>query len=670
MRFFPNSYGVLREYNPNHEPGGSAKGGQFAKKSGGAPGSVQSTGEPPHQPSLVDTTTGQPKFDPRQPPQEKHGLQIERPADTKKKAAAGGEHEKITDFTDNDDADAALQALGVSMSARDVAQGMVSAIEGETFEVQVSTHGDGGSRYDGPDPTDVRSDYEEWSGERMSEAESDMHDSERRDFLSYSEGAYLKAGDAANDAIHAHNDGRFVNADVWDKATKDMTPEEEAAFQHTNALAERLFDKDNGVVNEEGLFRGTTAERSFTKRIVDEYIDEHPDAKFLPLPDADGAPGQSAFDRDYRAEHSKWFNNEDGFSNWLDDGQGSDAGENIPTFDSWYADQYGHSPDKYGESGSYGEDAEVEFVFSGSNGSHITRTFSMKDGELHVHHDYFSAGGTGDGLSKQFYQGALPTYDKMGVHSISTLADIDVGAYTWARFGFTPDNPYSIAQRVESRGKKLFKDSGLFDDADWASFTSLIDRNEKSFLWDVADAKYYTTPEKAQALMGNWMRRGSYGSAVISNKKTREEAAKGIVSVGRLAMVDDNGNMHWEGTLDLHDEESVRRLEGYVGVWRAGRGGLRTDPTPAPPSGPRSEVAAIAQRMRQREDTERANQANIDAANAIHAKAGRFNAKMDRYNAASSRPLSQPQANKVWQRVQRGVPFERAVQDFRRKATP
>lgn len=374
----------------------------------------------------------------------------------------------------------------------------------------------------------------------------------------------------------------------------------------------------------------------------------------IPFPEAYGDGGEDYFDQDYRTEHSKYFNDHDGFDNWVEDGHEQSAIDNadIPSFDTWYEREYGHSPDKYG-SGGDGDysDASVEFVFSGSQGSHITRTFSMKDGELHVHHDYFTAGATGDGLAKQLYQGSLPIYDEIGVQSISTLADIDVGSYAWARFGFQPDSPRSVSRSVTERAERMFKNNGLFDEGDWTSFQKLVDPSDGSFMWDVVDAKYYTTPEKAKAFINQIG--PQYTSDPVAGRKAFEDASKGIVSVGRLLMVD--SNISWNGTLDLHDEESVKRLEGYVGVWRASRAGLRSEPTPTPPSGPRLTPAQT--------------QAKIDARASKVVRTERaqvVNRVLSRYQKDPATRLGQDSADRVWQAaVNGGMAFSDAVKQER-----
>lgn len=667
----------IREYNPNHEPKGSPKGGQFAK----AP--AQSTGEP-YQPPLVDVKTGEPKFDP-----EKKGLKIERPGGAKKSSKTASQVSHLRSFNEEDGVAEALGALGVSVSARTIAEAMVSEVTGETFSVHVSaTDSDGGPlrRNDGPDPSDVRDTYDEWVSERVSEQESDLHREDRGDYLDASEASYSVIHGRVNELL---GDRVVGGGDATEIAAREAWADPELR-DHSLALAEKIYDTDLELVDTDGRLRGRSIREGTglnddakLQQVVQDYLKENPDAKFAPFPgNYLGEPGGEHFDRKFRAEHSKFFNSNDGLDNWIDDDQSSRI--DVPSFDDWYEREYGHSPDDYGE-GSF-DDANVEFTFSGSKGSSITRSFSMKDGELHVHHDYFKAGTTGEGLSKQLYQGSLPMYDRMGVRSISTQANIDTGAYAWARYGFTADNPRSMAQHWKGEGERLFKDTGLFDAADWDNFTALLgDGTDGTIAWDLADARYYTTPERAMALAKEWERPPSrYGhmhnepARAVFNKMLHDDAAKGVVNVGRLAMlaagrdgIDVEG---WSATLDLQDEDSVKRLEGYVGPWRdrhvrypatpeerrewLQRNGVSAADAAHVTSGkpPKQQIAAGVPRR------------DLDDARRIYKKAGKFNQQLARYNAAASpeRQIRGDDANILWGHVQRGVPFERAVQDKQR----
>jgi hypothetical protein len=67
------------------------------------------------------------------------------------------------------------------------------------------------------------------------------------------------------------------------------------------------------------------------------------------------------------------------------------------------------------------------------------RTFKTENGEKAVHHDYFSIPKDlqGKGLSKKVFKALYKQYRNAGVTKMDVYANIDVGGYTWARYGFT-----------------------------------------------------------------------------------------------------------------------------------------------------------------------------------------------------------------------------------------
>ncbi len=77
------------------------------------------------------------------------------------------------------------------------------------------------------------------------------------------------------------------------------------------------------------------------------------------------------------------------------------------------------------------EDAEFKQFY-------ISRTFfGLKDG-VEVHHSLFEIGKKyqGGGISKEVFRIFYKQYQRIGVRYINVEANIDVGGYTWARYGF------------------------------------------------------------------------------------------------------------------------------------------------------------------------------------------------------------------------------------------
>jgi GNAT superfamily N-acetyltransferase len=85
----------------------------------------------------------------------------------------------------------------------------------------------------------------------------------------------------------------------------------------------------------------------------------------------------------------------------------------------------------------------TEIVFYGSyvNGGTVklVRTFRIENGEKAVHHDYFTLPNElqGKGISKKVFKVLYEQYRNAGVTKMDVLANIDVGGYTWAKYGFT-----------------------------------------------------------------------------------------------------------------------------------------------------------------------------------------------------------------------------------------
>jgi ribosomal protein S18 acetylase RimI-like enzyme len=84
-------------------------------------------------------------------------------------------------------------------------------------------------------------------------------------------------------------------------------------------------------------------------------------------------------------------------------------------------------------------------------GFNITRTFSERTGGIEVHHDYFSLAKNyqGQGISKDVFRLLYEQYRRMGVRYISVDANIDVGGYTWARYGFMATRKSEVLSAIE-----------------------------------------------------------------------------------------------------------------------------------------------------------------------------------------------------------------------------
>lgn len=75
--------------------------------------------------------------------------------------------------------------------------------------------------------------------------------------------------------------------------------------------------------------------------------------------------------------------------------------------------------------------------FYGDDGTLITREFRRDRADnLTVYHALFQAGTQGAGGSKALFRTSVGVYDVLGVKRVDVFADISVGGYCWAKYGF------------------------------------------------------------------------------------------------------------------------------------------------------------------------------------------------------------------------------------------
>lgn len=167
----------------------------------------------------------------------------------------------------------------------------------------------------------------------------------------------------------------------------------------------------------------------------------------------------------------------------------------------------------------YGKDYfAVNFEGGDSHGKRfmLTRTFTDRgeDG-IEVHHDLFQLpkSAQGKGTSKRILGMFYEEYKRMGVTEISVDANIDVGGYTWARYGFN-----AISKREAM--------SAAYGQEAW---DFIEDYYKKNGLSEDKPFPMYLLTEQP------WGKRALLGS-------------------------------FWSGTLNLNDPTQVARFEKYLGL--------------------------------------------------------------------------------------------------------
>lgn len=163
--------------------------------------------------------------------------------------------------------------------------------------------------------------------------------------------------------------------------------------------------------------------------------------------------------------------------------------------------------------------------FKGDDGTAMTRTFRRdQSGNLIVHHDLFTVPESkqGQGIGKAFLKSSFDEYKKLGVKQVEVFANIDVGGYAWAKFGFKPDSPGSTNQRID-----YWIGSSRLPDADKEVLRKALNEGPpETAIWRVADAK------------------------VGRRKPGKKLLAKSSHS--------------WDGHINLDDTEAMARLTKYL----------------------------------------------------------------------------------------------------------
>jgi GNAT superfamily N-acetyltransferase len=123
----------------------------------------------------------------------------------------------------------------------------------------------------------------------------------------------------------------------------------------------------------------------------------------------------------------------------------------------------------------------------------------------------------GKGFGKKLLAGNIAMYREMGLKHVETLANIDVGGYAWAKYGYVPTR--SAWSALKSEWSKSIAKSAPETQARFKAEVAPLLKSDPKAIWAVADSKWGKT-----------------------------------LLLGRS----------WEGRLNLKDEESMGRFDAYV----------------------------------------------------------------------------------------------------------
>lgn len=140
----------------------------------------------------------------------------------------------------------------------------------------------------------------------------------------------------------------------------------------------------------------------------------------------------------------------------------------------------------------------------------IDRKFLRRRGGLVVEHEHFEVEKShqGTGFATAYLDGAMKQYRRLGVARVRMYANISVGGYSWAKYGFVPtlsdwrglikmwkgQDPDAAAQQVRDRDTKAAADrkklSSPKHEKAMQALVNSLSRDKPEDIWRVADSVY------------------------------------------------------------------------------------------------------------------------------------------------------------------------------------
>jgi len=184
-----------------------------------------------------------------------------------------------------------------------------------------------------------------------------------------------------------------------------------------------------------------------------------------------------------------------------------------------------------------GQKVTIAIIGQEDNELQIHNTYFVDDdGMTEVYHEYitFPESMQGGGLGKRVLETELNHYESIGASRVKLLANIDVGSYAWAKFGYQldPDDEANHAQAFAFALKNHMDEGGvpattqkrvmqLIDDHTADDLETL----DPKVIWKIAD---------------------------LRDDNDRK--------IGADALMD----FQWHGVLDLHNPEAMARARTYI----------------------------------------------------------------------------------------------------------
>jgi len=156
---------------------------------------------------------------------------------------------------------------------------------------------------------------------------------------------------------------------------------------------------------------------------------------------------------------------------------------------------FGGNTEKYKKGGISIDqyDNLVVNLADGENVSAIMRKFSLNSKD--VEHSYFviKPGSQGKNVAKEILSNSMTAYADMGVETVILSANMEVGGYAWAKYGFKPtDKEWKSAKTSFSTNLDRIAQKSLFDfnkpSAGVQALRNLIASPDPRAIWAISDS--------------------------------------------------------------------------------------------------------------------------------------------------------------------------------------
>jgi len=180
--------------------------------------------------------------------------------------------------------------------------------------------------------------------------------------------------------------------------------------------------------------------------------------------------------------------------------------------------------------------------FIGNGGTVIERTlYQSASGGYSAKHKLFKAGKTGAGSAKDVMRCSLGVYRSLGVKHISMFANLEVGGYAWARFGFLPANWPDARKMILANINEMQSGTRRY-------ISKGADGLNREVKVDPMPAEY---DAKVRALLQSDDPRTFWAIA---------DMKLGSRSLGKDMLLGSG----WDGYMSLDDEVAVSKIESYI----------------------------------------------------------------------------------------------------------